>query len=159
MPRQTLSKTERLKSYKRIRLLFAEGEKFRVSPVLVYYRFVISSSPVPGPLSLSDGQQESFLDAAPSSPDAAPSSLQMGVSVSSRHFKRAVDRNLLKRRIRESYRKQKLALKASLEEKGLAMDLFLVYIEPKIFSYQEIDTAITEALTKLIHRTASKMGA
>ena len=136
MPRQTLSKTERLKSYKRIRLLFAEGEKFRVSPVLVYYRFVTSSSP-----------------------DAAPSSLQMGVSVSSRHFKRAVDRNLLKRRIRESYRKQKLALKASLEEKGLAMDLFLVYIEPKIFSYQEIDTAITEAMTKLIRRTASKMGA
>jgi len=83
----------------------------------------------------------------------------MGVSVSSRHFKRAVDRNLLKRRIRESYRKQKLALKASLEEKGLVMDLFLVYIEPKILSYQEIDTAITEALTKLIRRTASKMGA
>jgi ribonuclease P protein component len=83
----------------------------------------------------------------------------MGVSVSSRHFKRAVDRNLLKRRIRESYRKQKLALKTSLEEKGLVMDLFLVYIEPKILSYQEIDTAITEALTKLIRRTASKMGA
>jgi ribonuclease P protein component len=83
----------------------------------------------------------------------------MGVSVSSRHFKRAVDRNLLKRRIRESYRKQKLALKTSLEEKGLFMDLFLVYIEPKILSYQEIDTAITEALTKLIRRTASKMGA
>jgi ribonuclease P protein component len=83
----------------------------------------------------------------------------MGVSVSSRHFKRAVDRNLLKRRIRESYRKQKLALKASLEEKGLVMDLFLVYIEPKILSYQEIDTAITEALTKLIRRTASNRGA
>jgi len=159
MPRQTLSKTERLKSYKRIRLLFAEGEKFRVSPVLVHYRFVSPSSPVPGSLSLSDGQQESSLDAAPSSPVTGPSSLQMGVSVSSRHFKRAVDRNLLKRRIRESYRKQKLALKASLEEKGLVMDLFLVYIEPKILSYQEIDTAITEALTKLIRRTASKMGA
>jgi ribonuclease P protein component len=83
----------------------------------------------------------------------------MGVSVSSRHFKRAVDRNLLKRRIRESYRKQKLALKASLEEKGLVMDLFLVYIEPKILSYQEIDTAITEALTKLIRRTVSNRGA
>jgi ribonuclease P protein component len=83
----------------------------------------------------------------------------MGVSVSSRYFKRAVDRNLLKRRIRESYRKQKLALKTSLEEKGLTMDLFLVYLEPKILSYQEIDTAITEALSKLIHRTASKRGA
>ena len=38
MPTQTLSKNERLKSYKRIRILFAEGEKFRVSPLLVYYR-------------------------------------------------------------------------------------------------------------------------
>jgi len=83
----------------------------------------------------------------------------MGVSVSSRYFKRSVDRNLLKRRIRESYRKQKADLKTILEEKGLAMDLFLVYIEPHILSYQEIDTAITEALSKLIRRTASKTGA
>ena len=166
MPGQTLSKTERLKSYKRIRLLFAEGEKFRVSPILVHYRFITPLSPVPGHSFLdvvhsSLDEDPSSLHAAPSSPvpGPLPSSLQMGVSVSSRYFKRSVDRNLLKRRIRESYRKQKADLKTMLEEKELAMDLFLVYIEPHILSYQEIDTAITEALSKLIRRTASKTGA
>jgi hypothetical protein len=35
--RQTLSKTERLKSYKRIRILFAQGQKFKVFPLVVYF--------------------------------------------------------------------------------------------------------------------------
>ena len=159
MPGQSLSKNERLKSYKRIRLLFSEGEKFRVSPVLVHYRFITPSLKVAAHSSLSGDREESALDAAPSPPIPRPSSLQMGVSVSSRYFKRSVDRNLLKRRIRESYRKQKSDLKTILEEKGLAMDLFLVYIEPHILAYQEIDASITEALSKLIRRTASKTGA
>jgi len=152
MPGQTLSKNERLKSYKRIRLLFAEGEKFRVSPLLVYYRF---HRPF---FKRVDGVVEGEDWVQVVDPVIQTNFLQMGVSVSSRYFKRSVDRNLLKRRIRESYRKQKADLKTMLEEKGLAMDLFLVYIEPHILSYQEIDTAITEALSKLIRRTASKTG-
>jgi ribonuclease P protein component len=141
----SLSKNERLKSYKRIRLLFAEGEKLRVNPLLVYYRVeskvegveVAPSSLVPFPSSL-----------APRS----SSPLQMGVSVSSRYFKRAVDRNLLKRRIREAYRKQKFELKELLQNKSIALDIFFVYIEPEIAPYEQIHQSISNALKILINK-------
>ena len=86
--RQTLSKSERLKSYKKIRILFGEGQKFRVQPLLVFYQFSTNNDDRP-----------------------QPDTLQMGVSVGARYFKKAVDRNLLKRRIREAYRKNNLELK------------------------------------------------
>jgi ribonuclease P protein component len=137
MPTQTLSKNERLKSYKRIRILFAEGEKFRVSPLLVYFRV---DSKVEGVEEVEGG---------------ASSHLQMGVSVSSRHFKRAVDRNLLKRRIREAYRTQKYELKKLLEEKGITMDIFFVYIEPEIRDYDNIHQSMTNALKSLTQKVIS----
>jgi ribonuclease P protein component len=140
----SLSKNERLKSYKRIRILFAEGEKFRVSPLLVYFRV---DSKV-------EGVEE--VEGGASSLVPRPSSLlQMGVSVSSRHFKRAVDRNLLKRRIREAYRTQKYELKKLLEEKGITMDIFFVYIEPEIRDYDNIHQSMTNALKSLTQKVIS----
>ncbi|MFN6374108.1 MAG: ribonuclease P protein component [Chitinophagia bacterium] len=149
MPTQTLSKNERLKSYKRIRILFAEGEKFRVSPLLVYFRLESKFEGV-------EGVEE--VEGGASSLVPRPSSLlQMGVSVSSRYFKRAVDRNLLKRRIREAYRKQKLELKELLHEKGLAMDIFFVYIEPDTKSYEIIQNAVSKALNSLCSNLKSNI--
>ncbi len=75
--------------------------------------------------------------------------LQMGVSVGKRHFKRAVDRNLLKRRIREAYRKQKHELKETLTASGISMDIFLVYSNARISDYAEIETAMASALSIL----------
>jgi len=82
--------------------------------------------------------------------------LQMGVSVGKRHFKRAVDRNLLKRRIREAYRKQKHDVKETLTALGISMDIFFVYSNARISDYAEIETAMTNGLLLLKDRISAK---
>jgi len=88
--------------------------------------------------------------------DAVEGVLQMGVSVGKRHFKRAVDRNLLKRRIREAYRKQKHELKETLIALGISMDIFFVYSNARISDYAEIETAMTNGLSLLKDKISAK---
>ena len=66
------------------------------------------------------------------------------VSVSKKFFKRAVKRNLLKRRIRESWRKQKhmLALDGNF-------DILLIYSVKEILSYEEIYSSIGQVIDAL----------
>ncbi len=66
------------------------------------------------------------------------------VSVPKKLFKRAVKRNLLKRRIRESYRKQKHNLTV---EGGL--DVLFMYSTKEILSYQEIYDAVGLIIEKI----------
>ena len=82
--------------------------------------------------------------------------LQMGVSVGKKHFKRAVDRNLLKRRIREAYRKQKHDVKELLVASGISMDIFFVYSNARISDYAEIETAMTNGLSLLKDKILAK---
>ncbi len=66
------------------------------------------------------------------------------ISVPKKLFKRAVKRNLLKRRIRESYRKQKHNLTV---EGGL--DVLFMYSTKEILSYQEIYEAIGQIIERI----------
>ena len=66
------------------------------------------------------------------------------VSVSKKFFKRAVKRNLLKRRIRESWRKQKHML--TMEGN---FDILLIYSVKEILSYEEIYAAIGQVIDAL----------
>jgi ribonuclease P protein component len=66
------------------------------------------------------------------------------VSVSKRSFKRAVKRNLLKRRLRESYRTQKDLLGAAGP-----LDLMLVYNSKEILDYQVIREDVANVLKQL----------
>lgn len=66
------------------------------------------------------------------------------VSVPKKLFKRAVKRNLLKRRIRESYRKQKHILTA---KNGL--DVLFMYSTKEILSYEDIYTAVGQIIQKI----------
>ncbi len=77
---QTFKKQERLKKRKLIEQLFAEGKSITVFPIKLVYLQIDHQSPY---------------------------KIQAGVSASKRNFKKAVDRNKLKRLLREVYRKNK----------------------------------------------------
>ncbi len=66
------------------------------------------------------------------------------ISVPKKLFKRAVKRNLLKRRIRESYRKQKHNLAV---EGGL--DVLFMYSTKEILTYREIYSAIGQIIDRI----------
>ncbi len=68
------------------------------------------------------------------------------VSVPKRFFKRAVKRNLLKRRIRESYRLQKDLLSAPV-------DVAFLYQAREVLPYDTVFAAMTEALKVIASKT------
>ena len=66
------------------------------------------------------------------------------ISVPKKAFKRAVKRNLCKRRIREAWRKQKHMLTC---ENGV--DILFMYSSKEILDYQTIYTAIGQIIDKI----------
>ena len=96
------SKKEKLKSRKLIEKLFAEGSTFLVFPIKVV--FLIVDEPMDNPI-------------------------KVGVSASSKKFKNAVDRNRIKRLIKENYRLNKLPLHNYLRETNKQVAVFFMYID------------------------------
>ena len=68
------------------------------------------------------------------------------VSVPKRHFKRAVKRNLLKRRIRESYRLQKELL-------PVPVDIAFLYQDREVRTFDEIYASMTGVLSAVAAKT------
>ena len=74
----------------------------------------------------------------------------MAVSVPKRLFKKAVDRNLLKRRIREAYRLNKADLYSLLENKQITLQLIIQYQKKEIKDFHTIEKALIEGLAILM---------
>lgn len=74
---------------------------------------------------------------------------QVVIAVPKRNFKRAVDRNLIKRRIREGFRTQKEILYAPLSEKGVKIIFMIQYTGKEIASSVKIAESMAAALKKL----------
>ena len=72
------------------------------------------------------------------------------VSVPKKLFKRAVKRNLLKRRIRESWRLQKQSMKAS------GVDILFTYSTKDILEFQEIQSSVAKIIEKVNKATTVK---
>lgn len=121
MAKQTLGKTERLKSRKLIEQLFSEGKTFVLVPFRVYYRL--------------DERQASVL--------------QVGAGVSSRSFKKAVDRNRIKRLIREAWRLQKLPLQEFVKERQKSLHVFLIYTAKELPVYKDVSVKTGKIIAKL----------
>lgn len=81
--------------------------------------------------------------------DEATQAVSMAVSVPKRLFKRAVDRNLLKRRIREAYRLNKYELYDFLKPGETQVHLLIQYTQKEIKDYREIEAGVLKGFEKV----------
>ena len=117
------NKFEKLKSRKQIELLFAQGKSISSFPVKVFYLPV---------------------EHTPEHP------VQVGVGVSARNFKKAVDRNTIKRRMREAYRLHKLPLHEYLKTEQKSVAVFILWIDKQLPTTAALNDLMPVVLEKLI---------
>ena len=136
--RYTLGKEERLKSTKLIDQLFKEGKSFSIFPFRVLYLINKNGSDTTDPIH----------------PKNHP--LKTGFTVSSRHFKKAVDRNRIKRLMRECYRLQKNELENLHLLNNNTLNIFLIYVGKQIPEYEVMFAKTADILNRLIKNTSEK---
>jgi ribonuclease P protein component len=119
--RYFLKKTDRLKSRKAIEILYKSGKNFSVFPLRIQY---LVTQFEPG--------------------------IKAGFSAPSKNFKKATDRNKIKRQLKEAYRLQKneIAKHLSLVNNGLYV--FFIYTGKEIPNYDFIFEKTGLALQKLV---------
>jgi len=120
---QTFRKEEKLCSQKIMGDLFLSGNSFLCYPVKIVWK------------------KQDLL------PSTFPS--QTGFSVAKRLFKHSVDRNRLKRLLRESYRRHKSNLYTALNATDSRIALMVIYIAKEELPYVKIEPAIARAIKKI----------
>ena len=125
--KQTFRKSERLHSKKDIQELFQKGSSFYLYPFKVL--FLVSEE---------DTRH------------------QVLVSVSKRKFKRAVDRNLIKRRIKEAYRLNKHQLHSEALTQP-SMRIAYIYTGKDIPEFQFLENRLRKTLKRLIQEAAKRI--
>ena len=122
LSQDTFNKKERLKSKKLIELLFKDGRS--VNTILLKMTWMPVSFEMEFPV-------------------------QIGFAVSKRNFRRAVDRNHIKRLIRESWRLQKHELYQLLNEKKLKLVAMLIFTGKKKPVYKEVSESVASIIQRL----------
>lgn len=116
------NRKEKLKSKKQLDELFTTGKSFSIFPLKVLYQFV----------------------------DEQEIAVKTGVGVSSRFFKKAVDRNRIKRLLREAYRTEKQPLHIFLNNNKIKINVFLLFIDKALPTYRLVNTKMKFCMERLI---------
>lgn len=74
---------------------------------------------------------------------------QVGFTVSKSKFKLAVDRNRIKRLMRQAYRTNKTPFLIKLQEDNKALALMFIYTKNSIVAAKEVESAVKTLLQKL----------
>lgn len=123
--RNTLSRSESLKSYKLIRLLFKEGQSFFSYPYRIFYLEQKAETNVP---------------------------VKYLISVSKRKIKTAVKRNHIKRLFRESYRTQKHELFKKLNNGNKQILLAFVFVGKENINFDQMKEKTNTAIQQIIQK-------
>jgi ribonuclease P protein component len=122
----TFSQKERITNKKTFEHIFNSGKSISVYP----YKWIWIETPTT---------------------NSQPPPLQLGISVPKKSFHKAVDRNKIKRRIREAYRKNKYLLYEVLQNKKRIMALMVIYTAKDILPYCEMEKKMIVSLRLLIN--------
>lgn len=131
MSRFSFGRQERLKSRKQIDALFQVGKSYHAFPVRMAWQLFAAT-------------------------EAQPAGLLAGVSAPKRHFKHAVDRNRIKRQLREAYRLQKPELLELMAARNLSGHVFFLYTGKELPNFADVDIAMGKCLQQLrrkVHET------
>lgn len=126
--KDTLRGKERLKFRNQIEMLFQNGEAFSFYPLRVVYRFAKTEKE-----------------------NGGDSPVKVGFSIPKKRFKRAVQRNRIRRLLKESWRLQKQELYTAMPD-GWQLHCFLIYVSSEMINFEQSNNAVEKVLKKLAEK-------